>query len=408
MSENIFYDCIIVGGGPGGSTAAAMLSKKGKRVLLLDKEKFPRDKTCGDAISGKSLAVLSELGLVGAVEKSDHGEITGVLFSSPNGTVASLPFGKSEEHIGKGYTCRRQVYDNLLFQNAKKGCDAMENMAATSLVKENGKIAGVKAKGADGKEYEFRGKMVIGADSVNSVVAREIRGADVDPAHTCIAYRAYYSGIGGMTGCLEIHFVKSIMPGYFWIFPLENGIANVGVGMMMGDMKKHGTDLAKAMEDIIRNNPLFKQRFANAKMVSPLKAWQLPFGSKKRKVHAENVLLVGDAAGLVDPFSGEGIGNAMLSGKIAAEVAYEALVAGDTSEHFLSRYEERLWNAVWNELMTSYKMQQLGKVEFLLNFVVGKAAKSPKAREAIAGTLSNKQAKNEYSSPLFYLKLLFD
>jgi len=408
MSENIFYDCIVVGGGPGGSTAASFLSKKGKRVLLLDKENFPRDKPCGDAISGKSLALLGELGLVDAIEKSDHGEIEGVLFSSPNGTIASISFGKSEQHIGKGYTCRRQVYDNLLFQNAKKSCDALEGMTATALVKENGKISGVKAKGVDGKEYEFRGKMMIGADGVNSLVAREIRGADVDPAHTCVAHRAYYSGIGRMTDCLEIHFVKSIMPGYFWIFPLENGIANVGVGMMIGDMKKHGTDLGKAMGDIIQNNPLFKERFATARMVSPLKAWQLPFGSKKRKVHAENVLLVGDAAGLVDPFSGEGIGNAMLSGKIAAEVAYEALVVDDTSEHFLSRYDERLWNAVWNELMTSYKMQQLGKVEFLLNFVVGKAAKSPKAREAIAGTLANKEAKNEYSSPIFYLKLLFE
>ena len=408
MSENIFYDCIVVGGGPGGSTAAAILSKKGKRVLLLEKETYPRDKTCGDAISGKSLAVLAELGLVGAVENADHGEISGVLFSSPNGAAASIPFGKSERQIGRGYTCRRQVYDNLLFQNAKKSCDVMEGMAATSLVKENNRIAGVAAKGTDGKEYEFHGKMVIGADGVNSLVAREIRGAAVDPKHTCVAHRAYYSGIAGMTGCLEIHFVRSIMPGYFWIFPLENGLANVGVGMMMDDMKRHGTDLGKAMDAILKENPLFRERFANAKMVSPLKAWQLPFGSKKRKVHAENVLLVGDAAGLVDPFSGEGIGNAMLSGKLAAEVAYEALVAGDTSEQFLSRYGTRLWGAVENELMTSYKMQKLGKVEFLLNFVVGKAAKSGKAREAISGTLSNKEAKSEYSSPLFYLKLLFE
>ena len=98
----------------------------------------------------------------------------------------------------------------------------------------------------------------------------------------------------------------------------------------------------------------------------------------------------------------------MLSGKLAAEVAYEALVAGDTSEHFLSRYEERLWNTVWNELSTSYKMQQIGKHEFLLNFVVGKAARSPKAREVISGTMANKETKTEYSSPLFYLRLLFE
>jgi len=408
MSENIFYDCIVVGGGPGGSTAATLLSKKGKRVLLIDKETFPRDKTCGDAISGKSLSILGELGLVGEIEKADHGEIGGVLFSSPNGAMASIPFGKNDEHIAKGYTCRRQVYDNLLFQNAKKNCDVMEGMAATGLIRENGAVAGVKAKGSDGKEYEFRGKMVIGADSVNSVVAREIRGAEVDPKHSCIAYRTYYSGITGMTSKLEIHFVKSIMPGYFWIFPLENGLANVGVGMVMEDMKKHGTDLGKAMGDIVANNPLFKERFANATMVSPLKAWQLPFGSKKRKVHAEKVLLVGDAAGLVDPFSGEGVGNAMLSGKLASEVVYEALTANDTGEAFLKRYDDRLWEVVWNELSTSYNMQKLGKVELLLNFVVGKAAKSPKAREAISGTLSNKEAKKGYASPLFYLKLLFE
>jgi geranylgeranyl reductase family protein len=426
MSENIIYDCIVVGAGPGGSTAASFLSKRGRRVLLIDKEKFPRDKTCGDAISGKSLSVLEELGLVDEIEKADHGEMKGVLFSSPNGAVASIPFGKTgggmansgrnlpeaepagPAKIGKGYVCRRQVYDNLLFQNAKKGCDALEGMAATALVKENGKAVGVKARDADGKEYEFGGKLVIGADGVSSVVAREIRGAEVDPRHACIACRAYYSGVSGMADCIEVHFVKSIMPGYFWIFPLENGLANVGVGMMMEDMKKHGTDLGNAMAGIIASNPLFKDRFANATMVSPLKAWQLPFGSKKRKVHGGGVLLVGDAAGLVDPFSGEGVGNAMLSGRLAAEVADEAISANDTGEAFLKRYEERLWNAVWNELATSYRMQRMGKFEPLLNFVVGKAARSEKAREAISGTLSNKEAKQEYASPLFYLKLLFE
>jgi flavin-dependent dehydrogenase len=211
-----------------------------------------------------------------------------------------------------------------------------------------------------------------------------------------------------MSDCIEVHFVKSIMPGYFWIFPLENGLANVGVGMVMEDMKKHGTDLGKAMGSIIAANPLFKGRFASARMISPLKAWQLPFGSKKRKVHGDGVLLVGDAAGLVDPFSGEGVGNAMLSGRLAAEVADEALAANDTGEAFLARYEERLWKAVWNELATSYQMQRIGKFEPLLNLVVGKAAKSEKAREAISGTLSSKEARQDYASPLFYLKLLFE
>ena len=406
VSENILYDVIVVGGGPGGSTAASFLAAKGRKVLLLDKERMPRDKTCGDAISGKSVGILRELGLTEAVEKADHGEVTGLTFSSPNGKAVTIPFRSEGKGITKGYVCRRQVYDNLLWQNAKKRADAIEGATVTAVVREGGKIAGVTATLSDGSEAEFRGKMVIGADGVSSLVAREIRGAEVDPEHTCIAYRAYYSGIKEMNNTIEIHFVKSVMPGYFWIFPLENGLANVGVGMVMSDVKKGGVNLQKAMLDAIATNPLFKERFAGAKLVSPIKAWSLPFGSKKRKLCADNVLLVGDAAGLVDPFSGEGIGNAMLSGKMAAQVADEALSSGDTSEKFLARYEERLWAEVWNELSMSYTMQKLGRVEWLLNFVINKAASSPKAREAISGTFSNEEAKKGYASPLFYLKLL--
>ena len=400
------YDVIVVGGGPGGSTAAAFLGKMGRRVLLLDKEKFPRDKTCGDAVSGKSIGILQELGMTEALEKADHGTVTGLSFSAPSGKVVSIPFRSEGRGIAKGYVCRRMVYDNLLWQNAKKHCDSHEGASVVGLVREGGRIAGVTVKTRDGQDWEFRSRMVIGADGVSSIVAREIRGTDVDPEHTCLAYRAYYSGVKGMNDTIEIHFVKSVMPGYFWIFPLENGLANVGVGMVMSDVKKGNVNLQKAMLDAIGNNPLFSERFRDAKMVSPINAWSLPFGSKKRKVHDDNVLLVGDAAGLVDPFSGEGMGNAMLSGKLAAEVADEALKAGDTTAASLAKYEQRLWAEIWDELSMSYTMQRLGRMEWLLNFVVNKAAKSEKAREAIAGTFSNEEAKKGYASPLFYLKLL--
>jgi geranylgeranyl reductase family protein len=406
VTEEIFYDAIVVGGGPGGSTAAAFLSAKGRRVLLLDKEKWPRDKTCGDAVSGKSVGILSELGLVGAIEKADHGETTGLTFSSPNGKTVSIPFRKDNRGIAKGYVCRRMVYDDLLWQNAARKCTAHEGANVVGVVREGGKICGVKVKLFDGSEKEYRGKVVIGADGVSSLIAREIRGADIDPDHTCIAYRAYYSGVSGMNGTIEIHFVKSVMPGYFWIFPLENGLANVGVGMVMADVKKNGVNLQKVMLDVLEQNPLFKGRFANAKMVSPMKAWSLPFGSKKRKIHADNVLLVGDAAGLVDPFSGEGMGNAMYSGRLAAKIVDESLSANDTSEAFFAKYDNELWEGIWNELSMSYTMQKLGRNEWLLNLVIGKAATSEKAREAIAGTFSNEDAKKDFASPLFYLKLL--
>ncbi|MEM4633658.1 MAG: geranylgeranyl reductase family protein [Candidatus Anstonellaceae archaeon] len=398
------YDAIVVGGGPAGSSAAAFLSYAGKKVLLLEKEKWPRDKTCGDAISGKSMKILEELGIVGEIEMADHQVVEGIAFSSPSGKFAQINFSKAGG-IKKGYVCRRQVFDHLVWKAAAKKADAREEAEVVGVVRENGKICGVKVKGKHGEE-EFRGKIVIGADGVSSIIAKEVRGNEIDALHTCIAYRAYYSGVSGMANMLEIHFVKEIIPGYFWIFPLENGLANVGVGMVMKDMRDKNVNLQKAMLETIEKNPLFKERFKSAKQVTPIKAWSLPFGSKRRKVHTDNVLLVGDAAGLVDPFSGEGIGNALLSGKIAAQVAQEAIDAGDTSETFLSRYPERLWSTVGDELERSYMMQKLGKNEWLLNFVIAKAATSERAREAIASTFTDEEARKGYASPLFYLKLL--
>ncbi|MCX8194528.1 MAG: NAD(P)/FAD-dependent oxidoreductase [Candidatus Micrarchaeota archaeon] len=406
MASEKSYDVIVVGGGPGGTSAASFLAMKGRKVLLLEKEKFPRDKTCGDAISGKAVGVLAELGLKDALERAEHGDVCGVTFSSPDGKRAEIFFRKKEGEIEKGYVCRRLVYDNLLWNAAKNMVDARDGVEVMGLVRENGKVAGVKARAKGGEELVFKSNLVIGADGVSSVVAREIRGSDVDADHTCVAYRAYYSGVSQMNGTIEIHFVKSIMPGYFWIFPADGGLANVGLGMLMSDMKKKNVNLQKAMQEIITQNPLFKSRFASAQPASPLKGWSIPLGSKKRALHSDNVLLVGDAAGLVDPFSGEGMGNAMLSGKIAANVADEALLAGDFSSAFLSKYSELLWKEIGEELSLSYKMQRLARIEWLLNLVISKAASSERAREAIAGTFANEKAKKEYTSPLFYLRLL--
>ena len=114
------FDVIIVGGGPGGSTTAVFLSKAGKKVLLLEKEQYPRDKTCGDAVSGKSVKVLRELGLQKEIEKLEQITIDGVTISSPNGTLLDVNIPKTNGVQSKGYVCKRMIYDNFLFQNMKK------------------------------------------------------------------------------------------------------------------------------------------------------------------------------------------------------------------------------------------------------------------------------------------------
>lgn len=403
------FDVIVVGGGPGGSACCAFLSKKGLKVLLLEKAKFPRDKTCGDAISGKALRTLRELGLIDQVEANPHAKIGGIIFSAPNGSIADVPFPANREGGATGYCTRREVYDNILFQNAKKSvAQTIEGFVVTDLLRENGQVVGVKGMDSNDKQAkEFKAKVVVAADGAVSLIANKLGVGEQSPDHNCVALRVYYSGIKDLTDRIEIHFVPELIPGYFWIFPLENGIANVGVGMVTSDMQKNKINLQEAMFKAIKENPLFKDRFADAKLLSPVKGWTLPFGSTKRKCAFAGCLLIGDAASLIDPFSGEGIGNAMVSGKIASEVIAEAFQANDFSEAFLKKHEDRVWQALGSELRTSYKLQKIGRIGFLLNFVVKRAANSAAVREEISSMLVNTGGKKELVSPLFYAKLLF-
>ncbi|MFH1364296.1 MAG: FAD-dependent oxidoreductase, partial [Candidatus Aenigmatarchaeota archaeon] len=133
------YDAIIIGAGPAGSTCAAFLGQKGHKVLLVDKEKFPRDKTCGDAISG-SLKTQEALNLTPLVKKKTHAEVHRVVFSAPNGKVIDIPFNSV------GYVCRRQIYDNLIFEKAKQHVDVLQEFTVTDLVMEGKYVRGIKGK----------------------------------------------------------------------------------------------------------------------------------------------------------------------------------------------------------------------------------------------------------------------
>src|SRR3989344_4789837 len=164
------FDVIVVGGGPGGSTTAAFLARNGARVLLLDKASFPRDKTCGDAIGRRCEAIMKELGIPHEVEKVGHAKIFGVTFSSPNGSVAeiAIPEGRASDH---SYCARREVFDDILFQFAKRqgNVRTIEQFMATDVLKEKkgGRDFIVGVKGIDlksKKEMEFRAKVVVGAD----------------------------------------------------------------------------------------------------------------------------------------------------------------------------------------------------------------------------------------------------
>lgn len=400
------YDVIIVGGGPAGSTCSMFLGREGNKVLLIDKAKFPRDKTCGDACSGKSISVLRELNLLQEIEKAPHGKIYGVLFSSPNGTVLEIPVKDKEK--SSGFVCRREVLDNILFKNAKKYVDTLEEFTVTDLLKEGDQVVGVIGTDKSGKPMQIRAKIVVGADGASSLIAQKVGVFEIDGNHHCTAVRGYYDGVTGMKDLIEIHFTRSVLPGYLWIFPYEDGTANVGVGMLTSDIKKYRINLKDLMEKEIRENPVFKDRFKDARLISDVKGWNLPLGSKiRRQIAGNGWVLLGDAASLIDPFSGEGMGNAMTSAKIAFRTISRALRLGTYDQKTLSEYETELKKELSGELSMSYNLQRLGKRQFLINFIVGKAVRNAEIREQISTMVINEEAKKGFVSPLFYLKLLF-
>ncbi len=401
------FDVIIVGGGPSGSACASFLGKAGKNVLLLDKAKFPRDKICGDGISGKSVRVMQALDVLPEMAKAEHIKMYGVTFSSPKGTVVKIPSKTKEGEKPPGFVARREVFDNVLFQHCKKFAKVVEQFQVNDLLWEGGKVVGVTGFYLPTRQkYSFKCKIVVGADGAASVVANKVKLDEIDENHQLVAIRCYYKNVKQCDNTIELHFVDELLPGYFWIFPLANGLANVGAGMVTRDMKNKKVNLQEATLKAIKDNPLFKERFKEAEQVTPFRSWSLPVGSKRRKAHGNGFVLLGDAASLIDPFTGEGIGNALISGKIAAEYILKAFEKNDFSAVTLKEYDEALWREISEELKTSYKLQKLGQHTWLLNFLINRAKKSKAVQEAISNSLLDPQERDVFSNPMFYIKAL--
>jgi len=402
-------DVVVVGAGPAGCSAAIYCHRAGLKVALLEARTFPRDKICGDGLAGKCFPILTELGLWESLKTLPHGNTHGVIFSSPKGDVVRIPYAPEDAPPADGMVIRRKVLDNFLFEHVKSlGIPTREKFKATEVLSEDGKVVGVAGEVfGSGIREEYRAKIVIGADGWNSMVAKSVGSYFEESDHWCLAMRQYWSGVGGLTENIELHFLDDVMPGYFWIFPLENGEANVGLGILETVRKERNMDLREVMAKIVQH-PRFKDRFQNATPLERGASWPLPLGSKRRKSYGDGFMLIGDAASLIDPFSGEGIGQAMHSGRFAAQVAAEAIATSDLSGTFLKRYDDRFWALFGSEIRLSHRLQRLARFKWLLNFVLGKTSRSRRLQETMAGMLAHTVPKTQLASPLFYLKVLFD
>jgi geranylgeranyl reductase family protein len=407
---NYETDILIIGAGPAGAATALFLGKLGIASMIVDRSTFPRDKVCGDALSGKVVEVLNKLDRNWTDELSTNEKMLGswgVTFIAPNGKSLRVPFStKKEKQTAPGFISKRIDFDDWLVQKVKnsKHTTLFEATEIRSYTRVNNKIiATVK----DGKT--FNTKLVIAADGAYSSFTKDIAGLKTEPEHNCFGLRAYYKNVQGLDeeNFIELHFLNEILPGYFWIFPLPGGYANVGVGMRADKMNNKKINLKKAFESVLQNNPAIRERFSGAEQVGEVKLHGLPLGSKKRKLSGDNYMLCGDAALLIDPFTGEGIGNAMMSGMYAAAQAAQCLQADNFSASFINNYDKELYKRLWPELQLSYRMQQMVNFPSLFNFVVNKANTNKMLRETISCMFEDIDMRARLKSPSFYFKLLF-
>jgi geranylgeranyl reductase family protein len=305
------YDAVVVGAGPAGSVAALVLARGGARVALVDKAEFPRDKACGDLIGPRGVGLLDDLG----VAVPDAGQGADLLVVGPSGHRSRLPAFPGRAYPGHGVVVPRVLFDDALRAAAlAAGAEPVRARVSAADPGPGGRMRALIA--SDGRRLEA--DAFIGADGALSAVARLAGMLDPDTALWGFAIRAYVPAEVPLPLLVLLDAAPwRIYPGYGWLFPGDNGQANVGIGVGLGTRRRQAPlrdDLARFCAQLRSAGDL-----AAGAQPGPVTGGWLRMGGTGTPPAAGNVLLAGDAAGLINPLQGEGIGPAMVSARLAAQ-----------------------------------------------------------------------------------------
>jgi geranylgeranyl reductase family protein len=356
-------DVIVVGAGPSGSTAAYYLAQAGLNVLLLEKSRFPRDKVCGDGLTPRAVKSLVAMGV-------DVSEEAGWLRNKGlrvigGGMRLELDWPELSSYPGYGLVRPRSSLDEQLARRAQAaGVKLLEGTTVTGPVLDSaGRITGVeaepetgakaKSKSRVGNERErgdsrtYRARVVVAADGNSSRLSVAMGLSKRDDRPMGVAVRTYYTSPRHdddyLESWLDLWDGDRLLPGYGWIFGMGDGTSNVGLGLLNTSTAFGNTDYRALLKRWLRSMPE-EWGYTEENRTEPVRGAALPMGFNRTPHYHRGLLLAGDAAGMVNPFNGEGIAYAMESGELLARVVAQALARPTRAEaeRVLLRYPEEL------------------------------------------------------------------
>lgn len=321
-------DVLVIGAGPAGCAAGIELARAGIDALVVDRARFPRPKTCGDALSNRAVRIVEELGAGEALAAAPHTAVRGSAAVFPDGTRVVRDYGARP-----GMIVGRLALDELLRRAVERvGATVMEGVNVRKLLVADGRVHGAEA---DAVRIEARA--VLAADGHGSVAWTSLGGSAPRGRSLAVSATAYYEGMAPLAepGVSEHHFAAELPCGYGWIFPPVQGVANVGVYLRSDAYRAAGVSLGELFERFVARH---RRQFDGAERVSSVRVWSLPLAGFAKRVEAPGLLACGDAGRFIDPLAGEGIWQALHTGRLAGRTVAEALARGELDARAARRF----------------------------------------------------------------------
>jgi menaquinone-9 beta-reductase len=365
----------IIGAGPSGAIAAQRLASAGVRVTLLDKATFPRDKSCGDGLTADGIQILERTGLTEWLEQFTRIDV--LRLSGPDGKYCDIELTPAHG-FGNGRVIPRLLLDARLVQAAvDAGATLKEGVRVRQVETDTGRgPIRVTANGLN-----ISADLVILADGSHAPITRSLGLVNKNP--DLVAIRQYLIGDTGPANRIEIHFQQWILPGYSWLFPTGDGRVNIGTGTSTQRVHNKDTNLNQVLARFTED-PILEGRLQHAETDGPVRGHPLRTQFGSTRTHAERIMVIGDAAGLISPFTGEGIAPGMHSAELAAQHALAALSTGDLSSNRLAAYSQALRQDFKANHRAARLLQKSVNSPALLNFLFGRMRRDPELALIVA------------------------